>query len=45
MQKAANNYNRITKEYEKGGEIVKAMSRKRDDLVAEFLELPKAAEV
>jgi len=45
MQKAANNYNRITKEYEKGGEIVKAMTRKRDDLVTEFLELPKTAEV
>ena len=41
MQKAANNYNRITKEYEKGGEIIKAMVRKRDSLVDEFLKLPK----
>jgi DNA-binding protein YbaB len=41
MQKAANNYNRINKEYEKGGEIIKAMVRKRDSLVDEFLKLPK----
>jgi|TARA_B110000211_G_scaffold209225_1_gene246415 DNA-binding protein YbaB len=41
MQKAANNYNRINKEYEKGGEIIKAMARKRDSLVDEFLKLPK----
>jgi len=41
MQKAANNYNRITKEFEKGGEIIKAMVRKRDSLVDEFLKLPK----
>ena len=41
VQKAMNNYNRITKEFEKGGHIIKAMTTKRDELVKEFLELPK----
>ena len=41
IQKAANNYNRINKQYVKGGEIIKAMARKRDELVANFLELNK----
>ena len=41
IQKAANNYNRINKEYEKGGQIINAMERKRDELVIEFKELPK----
>jgi len=42
VQKAANNYNRITKEYEKGSEIIKAMTRKRDELVNNFLELKES---
>jgi uncharacterized protein YlxW (UPF0749 family) len=41
VQKAANNYNRITKEYDKGNEIIKAMTRKRDELVANFLDVKK----
>jgi len=45
VQKAANSYNRITKEYEKGQEIVKAMARKRDELVQNFQELPKTVDV
>jgi uncharacterized protein YlxW (UPF0749 family) len=43
VQKAANTYNRITKEYDKGGEIIKAMARKRDEMVMEFKELPKSS--
>ena len=45
VQKAANNYNRLTKEYDRGGEIIKAMTRKRDSLVDEFLKLPKDVNV
>ena len=45
VQKAANNYNRLTKEYDRGGEIIKAMTRKRDSLVEEFLKLPKDVNV
>jgi len=50
LQKAANNYNRINKEYVKGGEIIKAMARKRDELVMEFTKigtdkLPKTSEI
>lgn len=45
VQKAANNYNRLTKEYDRGGEIIKAMARKRDSLVDEFLKLPKDVNV
>ena len=41
IQKAANNYNRIRKEAEKGNLIVDAMEKKRDALVQSFLELPK----
>jgi uncharacterized protein YlxW (UPF0749 family) len=39
VQKAANAYNRMTNEYDKGSEIIKAMTRKRDELIANFLEL------
>jgi len=42
VQKAANNYNRIAKEYDKGDEIIKAMTRKRDELVNNFLELKES---
>jgi flagellar biosynthesis chaperone FliJ len=45
VQKAANNYNRITKEFEKGQHIIKAMARKRDELVEEFMLLTKSKEV
>ena len=37
--------NRLTKEYDRGGEIIKAMTRKRDSLVEEFLKLPKDVNV
>lgn len=41
LTKAGNKYNHIVKEYEKGVEIIKAMTRKRDELVVEFLKLTK----
>jgi septation ring formation regulator EzrA len=41
VEKAARNYNRVSKELEKGNEIVKAMARKRDELVQNFLEIKK----
>tara|TARA_R110000803_G_scaffold164952_1_gene228559 strand:+ start:36 stop:287 length:252 start_codon:yes stop_codon:yes gene_type:complete len=41
LTKTAKQYNHVLKEYEKGGEIVKAMVRKRDELVTEFLKLTK----
>jgi hypothetical protein len=41
LAKTAKKYNHVLKEYEKGGEIVKAMVRKRDELVTEFLKLTK----
>jgi uncharacterized protein YlxW (UPF0749 family) len=42
VQKAANAFNRMTKEYDKGGEIIRAMTRKRDEMIRDFLELPKS---
>ncbi len=38
VQKAANNYNRISKTYQQGVEIIKVMEKKRDQLLLEFKE-------